>query len=225
MVIDDLTSTVSSGEDHNQDSSATEDQEVTDLLASLMGENAEQDETALEDLLKSLEDQPSSEGDQPMIATKAGIGLGDLLGKPDLEEKLTKLLIDKFRLSEDQARIMAAALLKKLGAKKRKKTVRKTTSSKPKNKPAASATKPKPKKKRKSTSSPRKKGRSTAKKKASKPAPKKKTGKTTTKKKASKTTVKKKTSSSAPKKKKSSASVAKKKPSSTKATSAAEIST
>jgi hypothetical protein len=222
MEIDDLSHTGSSGEYQNQDSSATENQEVTDLIASLLGENTQPDETALEDLFKSLEDQPSSEGDQSVIATKAGVGLGDLLGKPDLEEKLTKLLMDKFKLSEVQARQTAAALLKKLGAKKRKKTIRKTTSPKPKKKPAASATKPKPKKKRTSTTTPKKKRKSQAKKKTSKPAPKKKASASTAKKETSKTTVKKKTGGTAPKKKKSSASVAKKKPISTKATSAAE---
>ncbi len=167
--------------------------------------DGEMDDAAIDKLLTTLFDQGGTEPATRSIdlgaalsETSAGeaasrLDLSQLLDQPDLKENLTHLIMEKFKLPEAMAVLLAGAIMKNVS--KRKTTRRKT--SKPR-KTSSSAT---AKKKTNKSTAKKKTASSTAKKKTSSTAAKRKTSSSTTKKKTSKSTAKKKTSQSTAKKK------------------------
>jgi hypothetical protein len=152
---------------------------LLELLAPLLGglAPAKSTEVALDN-----EAEGAAEG-----ATR--LDLAKLLDQPDLEDKLTELLQEKFKLPKVMAALLAEAVLKRVSKKPRKKTTRKK-------KTTSSSSAKKPRKKTTSSSAKKKTTSSTAKKKATSSTAKKKTTSTTAR--------KKKTTSSTARKRKSS---------------------
>lgn len=106
----------------------------------------EQEDAALQSLLEEVLPQEDSRGldlsgllgslaepqktiTQPAKTTK-GLDLKSLLTMPGVEDNLKKILIDKFKLPEGLALILAQGILKGLNKKKTRRTTRKTTTKK-----------------------------------------------------------------------------------------------
>jgi cobalamin biosynthesis Mg chelatase CobN len=164
--------------------SELDDGAVDQLLETLLGQENPQPATRSTDLLGSV----LGEGAGGEAASR--LDLSQLLGQPDLKEKLTHLLMDKFKLPEAIAATLAETLMSKISKRKparRKPSTarrRKTTShSKPRRKTSSQA---KPRRKAGSSTSARKKSSDT---------PKKKTSTSTAERKTTSSTAKKKTGS------------------------------
>jgi hypothetical protein len=164
--------------------SELDDGAVDQLLETLLSPESPQPATRSTDLLGSIL------GEGAGGETTSRLDLSQLLGKLDLKEKLTRLLMEKFKLPEPIAATLAETIMSNLG---KRKPARRKTSSARRRKTGSQA---KPKRKTTSRRKPKRKtSSSTATHKKSSSTPKRKTSKSTAKKKTTRTTAKKKTGS------------------------------
>lgn len=182
------------GEGGDQDQAEAQGGLVESLLDQIIGDKGESGLLELlAPLLGGLAPAQRTEGAAEGATEDATrLDLAKLLDQPDLEDKFTELLQEKFKLPKVMAALLAEAILKRVSKTPRKKTTRrkKTTTS-------SSAKKPK----KKTTSS----------------TAKKKTTSSSAKKKTTSSTAKKKTTSSAAKKKKTTSATARKRKTSSRA--------
>lgn len=157
------------GDGGEQDQAEAQGGLVESLLDQIIGDKGEAGLLELlAPLLSSLAPAQSAEGAAEGATEGATrLDLAKLLDQPDLEDKLTELLQEKFKLPKVMAALLAEAILKRVSKKPRKKTTRrkKSTASSSAKKPKKKTSSSSAKKKTTSSSSKRKTSSSTAKKK------------------------------------------------------------